>query len=347
MTGVLTKPEASKPPTLDADVRMKDILKTLPRDVFKKRPTRAWTAFFADIALAAIGYIGIAISPWYLLPFLWVFQGTVLTGWFVLGHDAGHRSFSNRKWVNDLVGHIMFLPLIYPFHGWRIQHNYHHKHTNKLEVDNAWDPYRPEVYRNLSAIERGIYTAVRGRFWWVGSIGHWLVQHFNWNLFSGKQREQVRFSALFVIVAACVGFPLLIATTGIWGFVKFWLMPWMVYHFWMSTFTLVHHTLPEIQFQPAEEWNEARAQLCGTVHCSYPAWVEVLCHDINVHLPHHISTAIPWYNLRRAHRALKEHWGTYTIEKTFSWSLIKEITDRCHLYDAHRGYRSFNEGRNG
>ncbi|MBO9999249.1 MAG: fatty acid desaturase [Cyanobacteria bacterium SID2] len=343
MTGLLTKTPASSPATLDADIRMKDILSTLPRDVFEKRPVKAWTTVIVDIALAAIGYVGIAVAPVYLLPLLWVFQGTVLTGWFVLGHDCGHRSFARRKWVNDLIGHFMFLPLLYPYHGWRIQHNYHHKHTNKLEVDNAWDPYRPEVYQNKSNLEKWIYQGVRGRFWWVGSIGHWAIQHFNWKPFSGKQREQVRFSALFVIVAALVGIPLLIATTGIWGFIKFWVMPWMVYHFWMSTFTLVHHTLPEIQFQPARSWHEASAQLCGTVHCNYPKWVEFLCHDINVHVPHHISTAIPWYNLRRAYQEIQTHWGEHTIDRDFSWSLMKEITDRCHLYDAQQCYRSFND----
>ena len=55
-----------------------------------------------------------------------------------------------------------------------------------------------------------------------------------------------------------------------WGLVKFWLMPWLVYHFWMSTFTLVHHTGVDVQFTPASEWNEAMAQLAGTIHCDYP-----------------------------------------------------------------------------
>jgi omega-6 fatty acid desaturase (delta-12 desaturase) len=49
-------------------------------------------------------------------------------------------------------------------------------------------------------------------------------------------------------------------------------MPWLGYHFWMSTFTVVHHTAPHIPFKPEGEWNAARAQLSGTVHCNFPAW---------------------------------------------------------------------------
>lgn len=131
--------------------------------------------------------------------------------------------------------------------------------------------------------------------------------------------------------------------TGIWGFVKFWLIPWMVYHFWMSTFTIVHHTAADIPFKPTDEWNATEAQLLGSVHCDYPFWVEFLCHDINVHVPHHISSAIPFYNLRMAHQNLKKNWENYIYERKFNWALMKEISEQCHLYDPEHAYLSFKD----
>ncbi len=71
---------------------------------------------------------------------------------------------------------------------------------------------------------------------------------------------------------AGVAFPYLIMNYGIAGWAKFWLMPWLGYHFWMSTFTVIHHTAPHIPFKPAESWNAAKAQLSGTVHCDFPRW---------------------------------------------------------------------------
>ncbi|PRQ45923.1 putative acyl-CoA (9+3)-desaturase [Rosa chinensis] len=76
---------------------------------------------------------------------------------------------------------------------------------------------------------------------------------------------------------------LIVYKTGIRGWVKFWLMPELGYHFW--------------------------AQLNGTVHCDYPLLtffcflnrIEILFHDINVHIPHHISPRIPSYNLGGQH----------------------------------------------
>ena len=63
--------------------------------------------------------------------------------------------------------------------------------------------------------------------------------------------------------------------------------PRLGYHFWMSTFTVVHHTAPHIPFKGGKDWDAAKAQLGGTVHCDFPRWVEFLCHDISVHVPHH------------------------------------------------------------
>ena len=83
---------------------------------------------------------------------------------------------------------------------------------------------------------------------------------------------QVLVSWLAVAAFICIGMPAIVATTGWAGLAKYWLMPWLGYHFWMSTFTVIHHTAAHIPFKPAETWNAAQAQLAGTVHCDFPAW---------------------------------------------------------------------------
>ncbi|MDX2228100.1 MAG: fatty acid desaturase [Leptolyngbyaceae cyanobacterium bins.349] len=325
------------------DFHLKDIIKTLPKECFQKDPRKAWTSVLINVAMVVLGYVAITVAPWFLLPVAWIFTGTALTGFFVIGHDCGHRSFAKRRGVNDLVGHIFMAPLIYPFHCWRILHNKHHAYTNKMDVDNAWQPFRPEDFGQLSAPLRVAYEQMRGWFWWLASVIHWAGLHFDLRQFEAKDHAKVKQSIAVVVAFAAIVFPLLIVNFGLWGFVKFWLLPWLVYHFWMSTFTLVHHTAPHIAFSEPDEWNPAQAQLAGTVHCEYPGWVEFLCHHINVHIPHHISTAIPSYNLRMAHTSLKQNWGEYLTESEFSWALIKEIVTDCHLYDVRGGYLSFQD----
>jgi omega-6 fatty acid desaturase (delta-12 desaturase) len=109
----------------------------------------------------------------------------------------------------------------------------------------------------------------------------------------------------------------------------------------MSTFPVVHHTAPHIPFKPEGEWNAAKAQLSGTVHCNYPGWVEFLCHDISVHVPHHVSTKIPWYNLRKATDSLRQNWGEYMCEADFNWRMMKNIFTELHVYDDKVNYKPF------
>lgn len=329
----------------NSDLKLKDIIKSLPKECFQKDRRQAWTRAILSVLMVALGYAILTITPWFLLPLAWVFTGTALTGFFVIGHDCGHRSFANRRWVNDLVGHLYMMPLIYPFHSWRIKHNYHHAHTNKMDEDNAWHPIRPEAFESWSQGRQFVFERfMRYRLWWVGSIGHWAIVHFDWRKFKAQEQSSVKLSVAVVALFAAVVFPTLIATTGIWGFIKFWLMPWLVYHFWMSTFTIVHHTAADVPFTVASKWNEAIAQLSGTIHCDYPRWVEILCHDINVHVPHHISTAIPSYNLRMAYSSIKENWGDYLHDECqFNWPLMKQITDECQLYTTDVGYQTFKE----
>jgi len=323
------------------ELKLSDVIRTIPKSCFEKDWRKAWLAVLLTLLSVAVGIVAIALSPWYLLPAAWFFTGTAATGLFVIGHDCGHRSFAKRRWVNNWVGHIMMLPLVYPFHSWRILHDHHHVHTNKLQVDNAWEPWTVEAFQAAPRALQIGYQLLRSNFWWVGSIAHWVGLHFNVNNFAERDRRAVTTSVVAVVVFAAIFFPTLYFTVGLWGIVKFWLMPWLGYHFWMSTFTIVHHTIPEIPFQPAEQWSAVPAQLAGTVHCTYPKWVEVLCHDINVHVPHHLSTGIPSYNLHQAHQSLMEQWGQYIHVRRFSWRLMAQITRQCHLFDADRGYRTF------
>lgn len=323
-----------------ADLKLKDVVKLLPRDCFEKDALKAWTSVVISVVAAGLGYAAIAFSPWYLLPVAWIFTGTALTGWFVIGHDCGHRSFSKKRWVNDWVGHFFFAPLIFPFHSWRLLHDHHHLHTNKMHVDNAWHPWTEKVYKESGVFMKTVYELFRGRLWWLASVIHWSQLHFDPKNVHERNRNQVRVSVAVVVAFAAIVFPTLILTTGIWGFVKFWLVPWLVYHFWMSTFTLVHHTANDVQFRNVEDWNAVEAQLEGTIHCDYPRWVEFLCHDISVHVPHHISTGIPSYNLRKAHASLKDTWGDRIKERKFSWALMKDVVDHCHVFHPEDAYRS-------
>ncbi|KAK9812776.1 hypothetical protein WJX72_003473 [[Myrmecia] bisecta] len=327
---------------LPDSVTLQDVITSLPREVFQLNPWKAWGAVATTLVSAALSVYLIAVAPWYLLPLAWAFAGTAWTGFFVVGHDCGHRSFSKNKLLEDIVGTLMFAPLIYPFEPWRIKHNHHHAHTNKLVEDTAWHPVPKSEYEQWTGVKGTLYKTFLGsplKLW--ASVGHWLIWHFNLDLYTEKQRPRVIVSLAVVYAFIGLVLPTLTYFTGFAGLVKFWLMPWLGYHFWMSTFTVVHHTAPHIPFKPAESWNAAKAQLGGTVHCDFPRWVEFLTHDISVHVPHHVSSKIPWYNLRKANESLRSNWGEYMTEGRFNWRMMKTIFTELHMYDEENNYVPF------
>lgn len=96
--------------------------------------------------------------------------------------------------------------------------------------------------------------------------------------------------------------------------------------------------------------------------------VEFLCHDISVHVPHHVNAKIPWYNLRKANESLRQasvlisfqviiivsfqkprfhtfimelsvqNWGDYMTECSFNWRMMKNIFTELHVYDEVRRF---------
>uniref|UniRef100_A0A453B6K6 Fatty acid desaturase domain-containing protein n=1 Tax=Aegilops tauschii subsp. strangulata TaxID=200361 RepID=A0A453B6K6_AEGTS len=327
---------------LPDNITLKDVMDTLPKEVFEIDDVKAWASVLISVTSYAFGLFLISKAPWYLLPVAWAWAGTAVTGFFVIGHDCAHKSFSRNKLVEDIVGTLAFLPLIYPYEPWRFKHDRHHAKTNMLVEDTAWQPVWQNEIESSSFLRKAIifgYGPIRP---WM-SIAHWLMWHFDLKKFRPNELPRVKISLACVFAFMAIGWPLIILQSGIAGWFKFWFMPWMVYHFWMSTFTMVHHTAPHIPFKSSKEWNAAQAQLNGTVHCSYPRWIEILCHDINVHVPHHISPRIPSYNLRAAHDSIKQNWGKYINEASWNWRLMKTILTTCHVYDKERYYVSFDE----
>jgi len=329
------------PPSLPPEVTLSDVIESLPKEVFRKNGWKALQEVAITVISVALSEVLLYYSPWWALPIAWALAGTAFTGMFVIAHDCGHMSFARQPWLNDLVGTLFMLPLVFPFEPWRIQHNLHHNHTNKLHVDNAWQPFQADYYSEASGVERSIMRVIKGPLFWLASVGHWIKRHFALSQFTPQQQARVRVSVWAVYAFAGVFVPALWWYAGVWGVVKYWGVPWVGFHFWMSTFTMIHHTLPHIPFLHESRWTDVAARLTMTVHCEYPKWIEFLCHHINVHVPHHVSTAIPSYNLRAAHNALKAKWGQYMHETRFGLAVLKDITTQCHLYHEDENYVPF------
>lgn len=59
--------------------------------VFELDHRKSWLSVLTSICAMSASIYLISVSPWYLLPLAWAVAGTAFTGFFVIGHDCGHR----------------------------------------------------------------------------------------------------------------------------------------------------------------------------------------------------------------------------------------------------------------
>lgn len=82
-------------------------------------------------------------------------QGLVCTGLWILGHEAGHGSFSKYQKLNDIVGFFSHSALCVPYFSWKFSHHRHHMYTGHMEKDMVFVPKTRSDYlkKSLLALE--------------------------------------------------------------------------------------------------------------------------------------------------------------------------------------------------
>lgn len=304
----------------------------------------------AASALAAVVW---ANGWWALAPLSWFVGAIAATALFVVGHDCGHRSLLASDRAMRMIGHVTLGTVLYPFWGWKYSHDAHHRHTNLLDrgegvyFDNAWNPWLVDDYRRTEAdstIGAALYRLTR----WcppVGSLAHMIAYNWlAWQFRPGRHRRRVRFSAAFTALVA-VGL-----TVGLWvGFgsplavLHFWLLPALGFQAFMALYTFLHHTADDVTFLHTDDWNPFRAQMDGTINVFAPRWLSFLHLNIDVHIPHHVSTRIPSYHLRAANAALRDgRWGAVMRERRLTPRYVWSCIASSHVWcDDRVGYRRF------
>jgi omega-6 fatty acid desaturase (delta-12 desaturase) len=321
------------------------IIKNIPRHCLRPSAWRAWLYVLRDLILAVSLVVIIHKLPLALATMASVILGIVMTGIFVLAHDAGHRSFSSKLWVNDLVGEIFSALLLWPFHVWRLSHDTHHRYTHHISKEIAWRPFSQEKVAAMSPMARSIYLWTRSWGYFTGSI-FFAFYFIKDGLRGVKSRhfkpEELKLIYQSVLITALVAALMVYGAyiaDGWRGIILYVLIPQFTFQFWMSTFTFFHHTSPDSLFMEASTWDPSKAQLGSTIHLNYPRWIEWLTHDISWHVPHHVCVGIPHYHLREAHQALKSSYPDIVREEDFNLGYVSKVIRACEIVgDRGQGY---------
>lgn len=134
---------------------------------------RMWPYAVASIGCFAIwlSFFPLAMTDRLNLPLAFVLSAIFATGGYVTGHEAMHsniaRAGQRGRWLNELVGWVSTVIIVFPFSMARLMHLEHHRHCN----DPQRDPdYSDEAPNWRAAIWKTWYNRQPGV---DGSVNHY------------------------------------------------------------------------------------------------------------------------------------------------------------------------------
>ncbi|KAK7098668.1 sn-1 acyl-lipid omega-3 desaturase (ferredoxin)-like [Littorina saxatilis] len=289
-----------------------EIKRALPSHVFESRVSTSVYYVVKDVAqvvglflLADWLWSSCVLPTWVLavlVPGYWLLQGTLFWALFVLGHDAGHGSFSRSPLLNDAVGNALHGFVLCPYYCWKLSHRQHHAFTGNMDKDEVFYPVRSKQDR-------------QNKFIPVFGFG---VSWFSY-LFTGYQPRPVNHfnpsEPMFArhMLACTLSITLVICwTVGLWHYALTAGMTKLLLHFAVPEFifasylvltTFLHHTDEHVPWYDDSLWDFVRGQL-SSVDRHY-GWCHDIVHNIGTHQIHHLFTTIPHYHLEEATRAFR------------------------------------------
>lgn len=277
---------------------MDELLRALPKEIYEMSSRKAAARLTLSILTISLGVVMLAIFPWYLLPIGWVFMGTAITGLFTVGYSCGQNSFFKNRMVNYLVGTLCMLPLMYPLEYWK--------------------SYTKDAF--------SFPRLANSPFWFLSSMFQWASSNFT---FDFSRRMVV--SAFFLYVFAAIFFPLVTYGVGLWGLFKFYFIPLLVYHFWMSTF---------LKANVVSLLNES------PIFWRFPSWVQFLSNDFNYGMAmvqHCSAKLVPTYKWQDAYLSLKKECGQSLQELSFVYLILTKKFDNKTSAKVERAEPAFVE----
>ncbi|BFG33906.1 hypothetical protein CerSpe_201800 [Prunus speciosa] len=317
----VTRGQADFDPSAPPPFKIAEIRDAIPKHCWVKNPWTSLSYAVRDIfVIFALGAIPKYSSTWYVWPFYWAVQGTMFWAVFVIGHDCGHGSFSDSRWLNSFMGHILHSAILVPFHGWRISHKTHHQNHGHVENDESWVPMTESLYKSLPSSTKTLRFTVPFPFFafplylWYRTPGK-EGTHFppSSDLFSPNERSYVITSTVCWIIVAALLFHLSIVFGPI-PMLKLYFLPYWIFVMWLDIVTYLHHHGYEtkLPWYRGKEWSYLRGGLT-TIDRDY-GWFNKIHHDIGTHVVHHLFPQIPHYHLVEATKAAKHVLGKYYRE---------------------------------
>ncbi|MEX2156774.1 MAG: fatty acid desaturase [Gemmatimonadales bacterium] len=254
----------------------------------------------------ALMYLSLSVSYWLTL-LLAVPTAFFMIRLFIIQHDCGHGSFFSSGRVADIVGSILGVVTLTPYHYWKKTHALHHATSGNLEHRGFGDidTLTVEEYLKSSPWQRFRYRLYRHPFvlFGVGAIVHFFIRH-RLPTIAPREWTRERRSILWTDVGLAT---VIVLTGSLLGFREL-----MMVHLPVALLTTVvgvwlfyvQHQFEPTYWEHDDRWKYDAAALQGSSYYRLPKLLQWATGNIGLHHIHHLHPRIPNYRLQRV---LDEH----------------------------------------
>ncbi|CAH0480165.1 unnamed protein product [Peronospora belbahrii] len=279
----------------------------------------------------------LGLIAYILWPIYWFFQGSYLTGLWVIAHECGHQAYCSSEMINNTIGLILHSALLVPYHSWRISHRQHHSNTGSCEHDEVFVPSTRSAISTTwdetledspcYQLYRILYMLIVG---WMpgylffnatGPTKYWgkARSHFNpySAIYSDRERWMIVLSDVSLVLMLSI-LVVLVQTFSFYMMLKFYIVPYFIVNAYLVLITFLQHTDTYIPHFRESEWNWLRGAMC-TVDRSFGSYLDsVVHHIVDTHVCHHVFSKMPFYHCEEATKAIKPLLGKFYLKDTTS-----------------------------
>jgi omega-6 fatty acid desaturase (delta-12 desaturase) len=291
------------------NIKLKNFFDLLPKDITKIDKKKAYLTLLRVFLTNIILLIVLIHLPSNLIIFGWILSGTAFFGFFSILHDCAHYIFDDNKTINEIVGTLCGIPILFPFHAWKFVHEYHHKYTNHLYYRDIWTPTRIDVYSKSFLLHKVLsfnkkeydkYNLIKKlitkiyQYFLGGGFG-FLIYQWILVIYSFKIKfflpvrliykyDENSYRIIISYFFFLLGVFLQLYILNFYGnLFKIYFIPLLIFVFWMTIFTYFHHRHPgnfftyiDIKWREDLHFNNISRLLESTAHIDYPYWIEWL-----------------------------------------------------------------------
>jgi fatty acid desaturase len=256
------------------------------------KPSRFFAALSVDVVIILFAIlISERIGGWLVYLAAVVVIGSRLHALAILMHEATHYRATPARWLNEMVGEILALPVLIKMQEYRKTHFAHHRHVNTLDD--------PDWIRKLgdsdfafpkSALEIGAMLLP-----FAIGVKFFILLHKLKQQSKKYARPSVKPSTL--VVVRSIALLVIVSLSIVFKFWDFLILYWIVP---LLTSTMVFFQVRSVAEHFAIQSDHAFNQTRTVISPFWEAWL-LAPHNINYHLEHHLYPSVPFYRLPELH----------------------------------------------